>query len=208
MAAALLEWGARLAAVAVDVVVGGERVEDELARAVRVHVARHVVTLVLHVEAHFVEARRRDYVALAVDLPRDGRVLRADLVVARGAGGRARVVRDVLAHRAVDDHAADQVGVVVGIVVDDREDLALHANRGEGVERRERDDVVGAEDAVVERGLVLVGGAASAGGRLGPVDLICLADHHVCAVLPGVLGGELGVVRVVVAALEALADGV
>ena len=55
--------------------------------------------------------------ALAVDLPGDGREARADRVVARGAGGGAGVLGDVGAKLAVDDHALHQVGVVVVLVV-------------------------------------------------------------------------------------------
>eukprot|EP00966_Prymnesium_polylepis_P093624 2166478-Prymnesium_polylepis.1 len=49
-------------------VVGRVLVGDELARAVRVDVARHVVGHRHHIGAHLVEARRGDHVALAVDL--------------------------------------------------------------------------------------------------------------------------------------------
>merc|ERR1719247_3603892 len=63
-------------------VVGCQVLPDERARAMRVVVARHVVTAVrhilLHVVAQLVEARGGDQVALAVDLPRDGRVARAE----------------------------------------------------------------------------------------------------------------------------------
>src|SRR6056297_738819 len=68
-------------------VVGHQVVGDELARSVRVEVVLHAVGGLLHHLAHFVEAGGRDHVAGAVHLPGDGRVPRADLVVARGAGG-------------------------------------------------------------------------------------------------------------------------
>jgi len=168
---------------------------------VGVEVVGHVVALGLHVGAHLVERRGRDHVALAIDLPGDGRVLGADLVVAGGAGGGAGVHGDVLAHLAVDDHAAHEVGVVVVLVVDDGEDLGLDADLG----GRVGEDTVDAEDAVVEGGLVLVGGTAHAGGRMGPVNLVGLSDAHADAVLPDVGGVELVVVDVVVTALVSLA---
>ena len=51
----------------------------------------------------------------------------------------------------------------------------------------------------------LVDGAAGPSGGVRPVDLVRLAHLHVDAVLPLVLRGELGVVRVVVVAAEAAA---
>ena len=206
------------------------------AGAVSVHITRHVVGLVQHVLAHLVEGRRRNQVAFAVNVPRDGAVFRADLqiagakagwgehgdgvegesanarrasphgVVPRGARGRARVCGDLHAHVAVgsrragagqDHHAANQVGVVVVLIIDDSEDLALHADL-----TREAQGVVvaangskpkfalawvrllaeAAEDTVVERGLVLVLGVAGTHLGMWPVNLVGLADHHVLAV--------------------------
>ena len=90
----------------------------------RVEVVRHVIDLRLHVGAELSERRGRDEVALAVDLPRDRRVLRADFVVAARTGRRARVVGDVLPvfmpdaafvirRHVLGDHAFEEVGVVV-----------------------------------------------------------------------------------------------
>eukprot|EP00964_Phaeocystis_antarctica_P049624 scaffold28770_cov64-Phaeocystis_antarctica.AAC.6 len=190
-------------------VVGGEVGGDELARAVRVDVAVHVVLLLEHLLAHVVEARGRYLVALAIDLPRDRRVARAHVVVARGAGGRAGVDAHVgaLVLLLVDDHALDEVHVDIflGLVVDDGEDLRLHADLLEGVERGDRDDAVAAEDAVVEGRLHLPLGAARAGGRVRPVDLVRLAHVHVRAVLPVVLRHLRRRHRLVVVALEARA---
>merc|ERR1712032_1632772 len=95
----------------------------------RHQVTGHVVTHLLHVGAHLVESRSRYEVALAVDLPSDGRVGRADLVVAGGAGGRTGVRSNINAHVMVmiDDHTAGEVGVVVVVVVDG-EDLPLHSH--------------------------------------------------------------------------------
>mmetsp|Transcript_29982 Transcript_29982/g.87529 ORF Transcript_29982/g.87529 Transcript_29982/m.87529 type:complete len:419 (-) Transcript_29982:68-1324(-) len=187
--------------LAVGLVVGGELVANEGAGAVGVEVVGHVVALGLHVGAHLVEGGGRDHVALAIDLPGDGGVLGADLVVAGGAGGGTGVHGNVTALLTVDDHAAEEVGVVVFLVVDDGEDLGLDADLG----GRVGEDAVDAEDTVVEGGLVLVGGAAHAGGRVGPVDLVGLADAHADAVLPDVGGVELVLVDVVVAALVSLA---
>jgi len=107
-------------------------------------------------------------VALAVDLPGDGGVLGADAVGAAVARGGTSVEDHVIALLGVDDHAPNEVGVVVLLVVDDGEDLGLDTDllvgRGEHAVR--------AEDSVVEGGLVLVDGAAGASGRVGPVDLI------------------------------------
>ena len=67
--------------------------ENELARAVRVDIAGHVVGVVQHHLAHLIERPGGDLVASAVDLPRaTRRVYGADLVRARGAGGGADVL--------------------------------------------------------------------------------------------------------------------
>ena len=206
-------------------VVGAEFVGDVLAGAVGVDVIRHVVSLVEHVLAHLVEGGGGDEVALAVDVPGDGAVRGADFVVAGGASGGASVSGDLLTHDAVgagtvvgDDHTAEQIGVVVVLVVDNDEDLRLDANlagEGEGldnpVNRAEAKLALArvgllaeaAEDTVVEGELVLPLGVASTHLGVGPVDLVGLADDHVLAVLPIVVlllvGGE-GVVLVAPAA--------
>merc|ERR1719199_1602900 len=208
-------------------VVGAEFVGDDLAGAVGVDVIRHVVTLLEHVLAHLVEGGGGDEVAHAVDVPGDGAVRGADGVVAGGASGGASVSGDLLTHDAVsrgavsrgrcgadstgvgDDHTAEHIGVVVVLVVDNDEDLALDANlagEGEGVvlgslraEAKLALARVGllaeaAEDTVVEGVLVLPLGVASTHLGVGPVDLVGLADDHVLAVLPIVVlllvGGE------------------
>ena len=76
-----------------DTVVGGEFVGNKFSRTMRDQVIRHVVTLVLHVVAQLVKGRSRDHVALAVNLPSDGGVLRTDVVVTgRTSGGTSVVV--------------------------------------------------------------------------------------------------------------------
>merc|ERR1740138_363280 len=181
-------------------VVGDKVIGHELTRAVRMDVARHVSLLCEHVSAQLVEALGRDHVALAVDLPRDRSV-------ARGAGGRASVDAHVgtLTILSINDHALDELQVFVlrVIVVDDSEDLRLHADLLEGVERGDRDDAIAAEDTLVEGRLHLPVGAARAGRGVRPVDLVRLTHVHVRAVLPFVRRGELRLRLVVVAALEA-----
>ena len=164
-----------------------------------VEVVGHVVALGLHVGAHLVEGGGGYHVALAIDLPGDGRVLGADLVVTAGTGG---VHGNVLAHLTINNHATEEVGVVVILVVDDGEDLSLDADLSGGV----GEDTINAEDTVVEGSLVLIGSAAHAGGGVGPVDLVGLADAHADAVLPDVGGVELVVVEAVVTALVSLAS--
>jgi len=192
-------------------VVGGEVISDKFARSVGVEVARHVIGLGLHVSAHLVETRGGDHVAGAVDLPSDGSVLGADLVVAAGTGGGTSVVGNVGAEVTVDDHTADEVGVVKGLVVDNCENLTLDTNGVEGGERiigveHLANNAALAENTIVEGGLVLVNGTALTGAGVGPVDLVGLTDFHASAVLPVVRLGELDVSAVVVLALESFAD--
>ena len=222
-------------------VVGAERVGDVLAGAVGVDVIGHVVGLLKHVLAHLVEGGCGDEVALAVDVPGDGAVRGADCVVAGGAGGGAGVGGDFLTHDGVEgagtvvgyDHTAEEVGVVVGLVVDDGEDLRLDADlageaNGVGGVTDLAEAVLAlagvgllaeaAEDTVVEGELVLPLGVAGTHLGVGPVDLVGLADLHLLAVLEIVVsllgGGEAGVLvmlapasEVVGAAGEELAAG-
>jgi len=170
------------------------------------HVATHIITLALHVSTHLVEARGRDELALAVDLPSDWREARANLVVAFSASGRASVLANVFAVLAVNNHATHQVWVVIAFVVDDGEDLRLHTNLHVGIEWIEVDNVVLAEDAIVKWRLVLVGGATGARSRVWPMNFISLTDFHALAVLPVVRCSELRIVLVVPVAPEALTD--
>ena len=100
--------------------------------------------------------------ALPVDLPSDGGVHRANLIVARSSGGGARVLGDLLPHVSVDDHAAEEVGVVVFLVVHHSEHLRLNTDLAVGVERCSISayDPITAKDAIVEGGLVLVRSSA------------------------------------------------
>ena len=112
----------------------------------------------------------------------------------------------IVALVSVDDHALDEVGVAVVLVVDDSEDLGLHSYVELGVGERKIAAI--AEDAVLEGGLVLVDGAAGSTCRVGPAHLVGLADNHVLAVLPVVGLGELVVLVVVLVAAEAHAVAV
>ena len=123
-------------------------------------------------------------------LPRDRRVARADGVVARRASGRASVLSHVCPVIAIDDHATHEIRVVVRLIVDNREDLGLDADLSEGVEWREGDDAVPAEDTVIEWGLILARRPASASAGVRPMNLVGLADVHAGAVLPRILQGD------------------
>mmetsp|Transcript_16265 Transcript_16265/g.26539 ORF Transcript_16265/g.26539 Transcript_16265/m.26539 type:complete len:287 (-) Transcript_16265:574-1434(-) len=164
-----------------------------------------VVAIHLHFGAHQVKGAGRDELALAVDLPRDGRVRGADVVGTGRASGGAGVDSKVRAELAVDNHATHEVGAKVRLVVDHCEDLALDADvrsdlsRSEGVEGIQ---VEIAKHSIIEGILVLVRSAASAGGRVGPVNFVGLANLHTDAVLKVVLAGKHGFGFVVVMALK------
>ena len=112
------------------VVVGGVHIIHKLTSAMGVKIIVHVVRLLLHLATHFVERRSRNEMALAVDLPCDGRKRRANIVVALCASGGSRVDGQVdsLAGLFVDEHSGEEVGVEVFLVVDDGEDLRLHSD--------------------------------------------------------------------------------
>mmetsp|Transcript_5818 Transcript_5818/g.12396 ORF Transcript_5818/g.12396 Transcript_5818/m.12396 type:complete len:325 (-) Transcript_5818:210-1184(-) len=186
-------------------------VGDEHTRSVCVEIVGHVVALFHHIGAHLVERRGGDGVALAVDLPGDGGVRRANGVVTGGTGGGSGVDGHVATHFEIgfDNHTLDEVGVVVGFIVDDDKDLGLDTDvvgnvlLGEGGENFHGEV---AEDTIVERGLVLVGGTAGSSRRVGPVDFVGLSDFHgLVAVLPFVGLGVLLVLGVVEIALVSLA---
>jgi len=136
---------------------------------------------------------------LAVDLPGDGCVTGADLIVPRGSRSTTSVLGDLAAHAStrINNHTVEQVRVVVGLVVNNGEDLSLDANLEVRIERVNRDDTVVAEDPVIEWSLILIDSAASTSGRMGPVDLIRLAHFHRFAVLEFVRSSEDGIVVVI-----------
>ena len=194
----------------VGVVVGGQMIGDKLSGSVSVKVVRHIVTLFHHIGTHLVERRGRNEVALAVDLPGDRSVRRADGVVTGGTSGGSRVHGDINTHLHIrfDNHTLHEVGVVVVFVVDDDEYLGVNTNVGGnvlGLEGQESVHVEVAEDTVVERSLVLVGGSAGTGSRVRPVNLIGLSDFHaLVTVLPLVRLGEHFFFSVVEVALVTL----
>ena len=106
-------------------IVGSDLVRGVLAAAVGVQIFRQVVLLGLHVGTHLVERRGRNHVALAIDLPCDGRVGGADGIGTRRSGGGASVDGKVASKVTIDDHTTHEVGTEVGLVVDDNKDLAL-----------------------------------------------------------------------------------
>ena len=117
-------------------VVRSQVVGNKFPRSVSVQVIAHVITLGHHIGTHLVEGGGRDHVALAVDLPGDGSVLGASVVVTGSSGGGTGVLGDLGSHLAfrVDNHTAEEIGVVVGFVVDNGEDLGLNTDLHVGVE--------------------------------------------------------------------------
>ena len=129
-----------------------------------------------------------------------GEVMGANGVVDRRAGGGACVHGKIGAHVTVDNHAADEVRVVVALIIDNGEHLSLNAN----LRLRFSEQLAVTENAIVERRLVLVGRAAGSRGGVGPMHFISLANLHFHAVLPIVFLGELFIVFVEECALETL----
>lgn len=182
-------------------IVGGVFVRDQFATAVRVQVFFHVVGLGLHVHAQLVKAAGADHVAFAIDLPGNGGEGGTYFIVARRASRRSSELGHVHTPDSVNDHALEQVGVIVLFIVHNGKYLRLDTNlacRG-----FQANHSVCAKDTVIKRCLVLPRSSASPGGTVGPVDLVGLANLHVLAMLPLVLGGKLGIGHIVEAALEA-----
>ena len=190
-------------------VVGYKAVLDELSGTVGMKIVRHVIALLLHVVAQLVEGRCRDHMALTVDLPSDGGVLGADLVASRSSGGGSSIVGQIRTIVAIDNHGPHHVRVEILLIVHDGKDLRLDADGvGNVLGLQGGNDVGGevAEHPVVEGSLVLIDRATSAGGRVGPMDLVSLANLHALAMLPFIRLGELLVLAVVVVAAETGAD--
>jgi len=103
----------------------------------------------------------------------------------------------------------DEIGIVVVLIVDDRENLSLHTNilsNGlRGWELGTEQGVEVTEDAIIERSLVLVGGTAVAHRGVRPMNLVCLAHVHSHAMLPVILSGEPGIISIVLLARIAIA---
>jgi hypothetical protein len=121
--------------IGIMLVVRGQLILNKLARAMRVNIINHVVALHLHIIAHLVEAGGADHVALAINLPCDMCVLGAYLFAFSISSDTSGVNVDVLAHFLVNDHATNHIRVEVELVVDDGEDLTVHANSARDVVR-------------------------------------------------------------------------
>merc|ERR1712176_1232737 len=165
-------------------------------------VTRHVISLLLHVCTHLVEGGGRDEVALAVNLPSDGCIFRANLVTAGRASSRAGVCGNIFPHFAINNGATHEVGVVVALIVDDCEDLRLNANRIDeilcvGTHSVCHGLVPTTENTIVEWGLKLMRSVARANGRVWPMNFVGLTHMHVNAMLPIVRRCELGIVCIV-----------
>jgi len=109
-------------------VIGDKLGVDKFSGSVGVKIVAHVAALRLHVSAQLVKGRGGDQVALAVDLPSERRVCRADFVVAAGSGGGSSVLGDFSSHFAVNDHSAHEVRVEVVFVVNNGKDLGLNTD--------------------------------------------------------------------------------
>lgn len=155
------------AAAARLVVVGRVNVVHKLTSPVRVEIIAKIIGLLLHALAHLVKRRSRNEVALAVHLPGDGRKLRANVVVALGTRGRSSVDGkvDSLVLFLVNNHAGEEITVVVGFVVDDNKGLRLHSNL------RGRVSDLTAEDTIVKWRLVLPRRVALSSSTVRPMNL-------------------------------------
>lgn len=140
--------------------------------------------------------------ALAVNLPRDWSKQRANLIVAARAGGRAGVLGDIGAKLLllINDHTTEQIRVEVVLIVDDDKGLRLDSDGLSSIIGS--NDTILAENTIVEWCLVLPRRVAHAGFGMGPVDFLGLTNRHANAVLPVIGRIELGVILIVVAALE------
>mmetsp|Transcript_4127 Transcript_4127/g.6329 ORF Transcript_4127/g.6329 Transcript_4127/m.6329 type:complete len:263 (+) Transcript_4127:273-1061(+) len=142
--------------------------------------------------------------ALAVYLPCNGRVLRADCIIAASSRSRASVVGNVRSHCAINNHSSHEVRVIVSLVVHNREDLRLYTNIIGNVLGPKSDKSIHievAKDTVVKGSLVLVDSATGSSSRVRPVDLVSLTNFHIHAVLPFVINCEPGVIRIIMSAL-------
>mmetsp|Transcript_17770 Transcript_17770/g.25167 ORF Transcript_17770/g.25167 Transcript_17770/m.25167 type:complete len:317 (+) Transcript_17770:93-1043(+) len=201
--------GTEVPARTIGSIVGNKRVHNQLTTSVGVKIISHIITLELHVVTELVEGGGTDHVALTINLPSDGSVLRAHFVVTGGSGGGSSVVVDVSSHvlRLINNHTTHHVGVEVSFVIHNSEDLAVHTNVAGNVLRilsNCLEDFKGkvAEHSIVERSLELVDSAAISSGGVGPVNFVGLSNFHVGAVLPFVWLSELLVLSIVVVATE------
>lgn len=150
-------------------VIGDQRILDQNPGSMGIQIVGHVILLQLHVVAKLVKTAGANLVALAIDLPSNGRVLRTDLVVTGCTSRGPRVVVNVLAHivASILHPTTNHVRVKVRLVIDNGKDLGLHAHgrsnilSAQGGEHFQRQVT---KDAIVEGRLVLIGGTAGACG--------------------------------------------
>eukprot|EP00579_Thalassiosira_antarctica_P019127 CAMPEP_0201968606 /NCGR_PEP_ID=MMETSP0904-20121228/15379_1 /ASSEMBLY_ACC=CAM_ASM_000553 /TAXON_ID=420261 /ORGANISM="Thalassiosira antarctica, Strain CCMP982" /LENGTH=120 /DNA_ID=CAMNT_0048516477 /DNA_START=147 /DNA_END=509 /DNA_ORIENTATION=+ len=109
-------------------VIGSVDMMNKLATSMSMQIITHVVTLHLHIVAHLIKARGTDHVALAINLPGDGSILRAHLIVTGGTSGRASVVSNIRSHLAISDHTTDHIRVEVRFIIDNGEDLSMNTD--------------------------------------------------------------------------------
>jgi len=150
-------------------------------------------------------------VALAVNLPSDGSIGGADVVVTSGASCRACVEGDISSHThlGINNHTTDHVRVEVVFIIDNGKHLSMYSNSTGNVLLAEcQESLHGkvAEDAIIEGSLVLVDRATRTSSRMGPVHLIGLTNFHSDTVLPLVFLGELLIFSIIVVTTESIAD--
>lgn len=114
-------------------VVSDVLVIDEFTGSMGVHIAGHIVTLLLHVVTKLVEGRGTDQVALAIDLPGDRSVLGAEFVVTACSGSGSSIVVDILSVLPINNPSSHQIGVEVRFVIDNGEDLTFDTNGGSNI---------------------------------------------------------------------------
>lgn len=114
-------------------VVSDVLVIDEFTGSMGVHIAGHIVTLLLHVVTKLVEGRGTDQVALAIDLPGDRSVLGAEFVVTACSGSGSSIVVDILSVLPINNPSSHHIGVEVRFVIDNGEDLTLDTNGGSNI---------------------------------------------------------------------------
>mmetsp|Transcript_38914 Transcript_38914/g.117032 ORF Transcript_38914/g.117032 Transcript_38914/m.117032 type:complete len:232 (+) Transcript_38914:189-884(+) len=176
--------------------------------AVSIKIVLQIVSLRGHILAHLIEGRGRNEVALAIHLPGDGIEWRADLITTRSTSSGASVDGHISAFplRLIENHAREEIRIVVVFVVDNSECLRLNSDTRRDILTSKALNGFGrkvAEDTIIKGCLILPGRVAIARRRVGPMDLVCLPHSHTNAPLPIVRSRELWVLLIVVAALVA-----
>mmetsp|Transcript_5435 Transcript_5435/g.7706 ORF Transcript_5435/g.7706 Transcript_5435/m.7706 type:complete len:273 (+) Transcript_5435:155-973(+) len=167
-----------------------------------VKIITHVITLGLHVSTHLVETRCRNKVALAVNLPGNGRVLGANFVVTACSCGRSSVHSNIRSLFTIDNHTAYEVGVVVFFVIHNGEYLCLHTDLCGSI----HENTIPTENTIIEWSLILIESSASTGSRVRPVNFVSLSNLHTNTVLPDERSDKLVVFFIVIFALESSTD--